>query len=127
VKLIIINKICLNETCSKIRADKHLSDTLPLQNGLKQGDALSLLFFSFTLERVIKKVEENQAELKLNATHRLPMYADDVNMLGVNINTVTNYSSLRDIGWGGMYWIHLAQNRDQWRALVNTVMNLRVP
>jgi hypothetical protein len=34
---------------------------------------------------------------------------------------------LRVIGWGGMDWIDLAQNRDQWKALVNTVMNLRVP
>jgi hypothetical protein len=34
---------------------------------------------------------------------------------------------LREIGWDGMDWIDLAQNRDQWRALVNTVMNLRVP
>jgi hypothetical protein len=34
---------------------------------------------------------------------------------------------LRGIGWGGMDWIDLAQDRDQWRALVNTVMNLRVP
>jgi hypothetical protein len=34
---------------------------------------------------------------------------------------------LREIGWGGMDWIDLAQNRDQWRALVNTVMNFRVP
>jgi hypothetical protein len=34
---------------------------------------------------------------------------------------------LREIVWGGMDWIDLAQNRDQWRALVNTVMNLRVP
>jgi hypothetical protein len=34
---------------------------------------------------------------------------------------------LREIGWGGMVWIDLAQDRDQWRTLVNTVMNLRVP
>jgi hypothetical protein len=34
---------------------------------------------------------------------------------------------LREIGWGGMDWIDLAQDRDKWRALVDTVMNLRVP
>jgi hypothetical protein len=34
---------------------------------------------------------------------------------------------LREIGWDVMDWIDLAQDRDQWRALVNTVMNLRVP
>jgi hypothetical protein len=34
---------------------------------------------------------------------------------------------LRDIGWGGMVWIGQAQDRNQWRALVNTVMNRRVP
>jgi hypothetical protein len=34
---------------------------------------------------------------------------------------------LREIGWGGMDWIDLPQVRDQWRALVKTVMNIRVP
>jgi hypothetical protein len=34
---------------------------------------------------------------------------------------------LRKIGWGGVDWIVLAQDRDQWRALLNMVMNLRVP
>jgi hypothetical protein len=34
---------------------------------------------------------------------------------------------LREIRWYGMDWIDLAQDRYQWRALVNTVMNLRVP
>jgi hypothetical protein len=39
-----------------------------------------------------------------------------------NINT-----DVREIGWEGVIWIHLAQDRDQWRTLANTVMNLRVP
>jgi hypothetical protein len=34
---------------------------------------------------------------------------------------------LKEIGWGGMDWIYLAEVRDQWRAIVNTVRNLRVP
>jgi hypothetical protein len=34
---------------------------------------------------------------------------------------------LREIGWDGVDWIDMAQDRDQWRALVNTVLNLRVP
>jgi hypothetical protein len=34
---------------------------------------------------------------------------------------------LREIEWDGMNWIKLAQDRDQWRALVNTVVNLWVP
>jgi hypothetical protein len=38
-----------------------------------------------------------------------------------------NEIDLRDTGWGGMDWIDLVQDRDQWRALVNTVMNHRVP
>jgi hypothetical protein len=36
-------------------------------------------------------------------------------------------TDLTEIGWGGMDWIDLAANGDQWRALVNTVINLRVP
>jgi hypothetical protein len=33
---------------------------------------------------------------------------------------------LREIGWGGVEWIHVAQDRDRWRAVVNAVMNLQV-
>jgi hypothetical protein len=41
------------------------------------------------------------------------------------VNIIKMY--LREIGWDDMNWIDVAQDRDQWRALVNTVMNLRVP
>jgi hypothetical protein len=34
---------------------------------------------------------------------------------------------LGEVGWDGVDWIDLAQDRDRWRSLVNTVMNLRVP
>jgi hypothetical protein len=35
--------------------------------------------------------------------------------------------NLRKVGWVGLAWIYLVPDRDQWRALMNTVMNLRVP
>jgi hypothetical protein len=45
-------------------------------------------FLNFALEYAIRKFQENQAELKLNWTHQLLAYADDVNLLGDNIDAV---------------------------------------
>jgi hypothetical protein len=46
------------------------------------------MLFSFSVEYTIRKVQEHQVGLKLNGTNQLLFYADDVNLLGVNIDTI---------------------------------------
>jgi hypothetical protein len=81
--------MCLNETYSKLHiGKKHLSHRFHIKNGLKQEDALSPLLCNFALECAIRKVQDNQVGLKLNGTHQLLAYADDVNLLGDDIDTI---------------------------------------
>ena len=65
-----------------------MSDRFPIRNGLKQGDALLLMLFNSALEYAIRRVQVNQDGLKINGTHQLLGYANDVNILGGNIHTL---------------------------------------
>jgi hypothetical protein len=59
-----------------------LSDAVPIQNGLKQGDSLSPLMFTFVFDCTIRKVRENEEGLELNGTNQLLVCADGINLLG---------------------------------------------
>jgi hypothetical protein len=64
-----------------------LSDNFFVQND-EQGDALTEMLFNFAVQYAIRKVQKNQVGLKLNGTHQLLPYADDVNLLGDSIDTI---------------------------------------
>jgi len=76
----------LTETYSRVRVGKNVSDKFPIRNCLKQGDALAPMLFKIGFEYAIRRVQVNQDGLKLNGTHQLLAYADDVNILGGSIH-----------------------------------------
>ena len=65
-----------------------------VRNELKQVDALSPLLFNFALEYTIRRVQRNQYGLKLNGTHLLLVYADDVNILGGSVYAIKENAKL---------------------------------
>ena len=86
-KLVRLIKMSLTETYSRVQVGENVSDRFPIRNGLKQ-DALSPMLFNLALEYAIRRIHVNQDGLKLNGTHQLLAYADDVNILGGSIHTL---------------------------------------
>jgi len=60
----------------------------PVRNDMKQREDLSSLIFNLALGYGIRKVQVNQDGLKLNGTHQLLVYVDDVNILGGSVHTI---------------------------------------
>jgi hypothetical protein len=79
--------MCLNVTYSTVHIGKYQSVKFPIQNGLKQGDALTPLLLNFVWGYAIRKIQKNEEGVKLNGTHQLLPYADDVNIKGENTFT----------------------------------------
>jgi len=81
-------KMCLTETYNRFREGKYLPHMFPIKNVLEKGDALSLLLSNFPLEYAIRRVRVNQDGFKVNGTHQLVVYADDVKMSGGSVLTI---------------------------------------
>jgi hypothetical protein len=83
--------------------------------GLKHGDALSPLLFNFALEYAIRRVQVNRDDLKLNGTHQLLVYADDVDILDGSVHNMKKNAEALVVARKD---IELAVNDDKTKCMV---------
>jgi hypothetical protein len=93
-KLVRLIKMRLNETYSKVRIGKLMSDKFSIQNGLKQGRSIPQVLFNFALEHAITKVQENEFGFELNGTHQQLAHVDGVNLLADSVNAIKENSEI---------------------------------
>jgi hypothetical protein len=89
-KRIGLIKATLNGTMVKVKVGNILSREIQVNTGLRQGDALSLIIFNLVMEKVIRMMNISPDEgIKLDGTSiSILAYADDIVLLGIDINTV---------------------------------------
>jgi hypothetical protein len=80
--------MCLKETYNTVHIGKFQSVKFPIQNGMKQGDALSPLLSNCASVYAFRMVQENQEGLKLNGTHELLANTDDINTVEESVDTI---------------------------------------
>lgn len=84
-KLIRMTKVCMEGGTSKVRVNNKLSNSFEINNGLKQGDALSPLLFNLVLEKAIRSAEIKTELLSIQGPKLLLAYADDIDLIGDSI------------------------------------------
>ena len=93
-KLVQLVRMCLSDPISRVRVGNNMSDSFEIRSGLKQGDALSPLLFNFALEYAILKIKEDKKGLALNVLNQLFVYADDVDLIGDDIDALQSNSEV---------------------------------
>ena len=87
MKIVRLIELCLNKTYNRALVGKQLSYIFPIKDCWKDGDVPLPLLFNFALVYAIRRVQVIQDGLKLNGTHQLLVYADNVNILGGSVRT----------------------------------------
>jgi len=86
--------MCLNKTYSQIQTCKPLSDMFPIKNDVNKEMLYYPCFSNLLVEYAIRKVKTNHKLLKFNGTHQVIIDADNVNLWGQSINTISFISPL---------------------------------
>jgi hypothetical protein len=86
-KIFLSMSLQINGTYSRVQVGKLLSNMLPINSGLNQGNVSSMFFFNFALDYAIRTVQVNLEILKFNGTHQLLYFVDVVHIMGRNILT----------------------------------------
>jgi hypothetical protein len=86
-KLIDLTKMCMENTQYQMRVDNTLSNALEVNNGLKQGDALSPMLFNLVLEKTIRKIQKETTGITIGERKiQVLGFTDDLNILGNSLN-----------------------------------------